>query len=75
MRTAEAWHCVAELESLKRAQERLLEKVLHIFYKGPEFLRCQCHGLVTKKQNQQLYEPCESLEDKMCVPQRAELEK
>lgn len=27
---AEAWHCVAGLESLKRAQERLLEKVHYI---------------------------------------------
>ena len=45
-RAAEAWYCVAVLESTKRALDRLLVNVW-LEPKTPAFWRCQCCGMIT----------------------------
>lgn len=44
-KTAEAWHCVAGLESLKRAQEELLVKVQASAARDCRYQYC---GMTTK---------------------------
>lgn len=64
---------MAGLESLKRAQERLLVKVQPSCSKEPPaVLRCQCQGTI--KKNSSSNRARRSLEDKLCVLWRAELE-
>lgn len=72
-RAAEDWHCVAGLESLKRAQERLPVKVQPSCSKRPKHVwRRQHHGMTTK---QQWSGASRSLKDKLVMLQRAESEK
>lgn len=48
MRAREAWHYVAGLGSLKKAQESLLVKCSLVAAEDPVFWRCQSPGMTSK---------------------------